>query len=645
MYRATRLTWGDIVAIRVFPAPRRTLIWRTAEVDIQRLTGWRHPSVVNVREVVIADDVAHVVMDFAGGGSLTEVLTARGTHLSMLEAISIGEQTAAALAAGHSRGVVHRAVRAHNLLFDDDSRVKLADLGFGSLRDPHDTRLRSGVPTIRDIAPEVVDGQEPSEAADVYQFGAMLTHLTRDRPGSRPPNTRELRQASDRMRALFAACLTPSPRTRPTAVGLHDELSEIAVSLGQEPATTTTLPTRTAEPSAASVPVQTRATVGPLTAPSTDDRPATPTSTNHHPATRTSDRCALDRTRIANRRPTTGNRTATRARHPATRTSNRHANDGTHPTRRPATGDRTAASTYHHPATPTNHHPATPNRSRHHHHPDRDPNRSQHPPPPRHPNQPPTDQREDAPPEPPPANGKPPPPRPPRSRHKRNRRNRCRRASHPRPPRLRLWRRHHSRTRHPNPRPPTKTSNTRHRSHRLHLATSRGRRRYRASLLSRRDRRSRAGRRAPRRRSPPNRRQAEGCGRVPSPQQRSCSAWSRPVWERCSSPAAVRSPPTNHRQPPSPPRATPGPVAQSSSRQVRRSNNRRRRRARRRRPPRRQRARPSSRRPRAPRALCPPTPQRTRRPGRRRRPQRPAQPHRRCLPRPSSTASSSRKRR
>ena len=403
VYRATRLTWGDIVAIRVFPAPRRTLTWRTAEVDIQRLTGWRHPSVVNVREVVIADDVAHVVMDFAGGGSLTEVLTARGTHLSMLEAISIGEQTAAALAAGHSRGVVHRAVRAHNLLFDDDSRVKLADLGFGSLRDPHDTRLRSGVPTIRDIAPEVVDGQEPSEAADVYQFGAMLTHLTRDRPGSRPPNTKELRQASDRMRALFAACLTPSPRTRPTAVGLHDELTEIAISLGQEPATTTTLPTRTAEPSSAPVPVQARATVAPLlhpaptivppprpapsitpppepaidtpatepiiptrrpttdyrTAASTHHHPATRTaaSTHHHPATRhpatrTSNRHASDRTCHPTRRRTTDNRTAASTHHhPATRTSDRHTSDQTrHTNRRPQAGNRTAANTHHHPA-------------------------------------------------------------------------------------------------------------------------------------------------------------------------------------------------------------------------------------------------------------------------------------------------------
>ena len=92
---------------------------------------------------------------------------------------------------------------------------------------------------IRDIAPEVVDGDEPSEAADVYQFGAMLTHLMRERPGSRPPATPELRQASQRMRTLFTACLAPKPRNRPTAVGVHDELAEVAVSLGAEPAAAT----------------------------------------------------------------------------------------------------------------------------------------------------------------------------------------------------------------------------------------------------------------------------------------------------------------------------------------------------------------------------------------------------------------------
>jgi serine/threonine-protein kinase len=140
------------------------------------LTGLRHPNLVGVHDLVVEGETVAIVMDLIGGGDLRARLNAEKTLLPA-EVARIGAGVAAALAAVHQAGVVHRDVKPENVLMDG-TVPRLTDFGISRLATATDLGRRSLlVGTPQYLAPELGKGLEATPASDLYSLGILLYEL------------------------------------------------------------------------------------------------------------------------------------------------------------------------------------------------------------------------------------------------------------------------------------------------------------------------------------------------------------------------------------------------------------------------------------------------------------------------------------
>ncbi|WP_433273931.1 protein kinase domain-containing protein [Actinosynnema sp. CS-041913] len=138
----------------------------------------RHPNAVTVHDVVEDDGRPVIVMEYVPARTLAD----HGT-LPPERVRHIGAQIAAALAAAHRAGVVHRDVKPGNILLADDGTAKITD--FGIARAAGDvtvtrTGLLAGTPAF--LSPEAARGAQPGPAADVFSLGATLYAAVEGQP-------------------------------------------------------------------------------------------------------------------------------------------------------------------------------------------------------------------------------------------------------------------------------------------------------------------------------------------------------------------------------------------------------------------------------------------------------------------------------
>ena len=143
-----------------------------------RLARVRHPNVVTVHGAEWIDGRAGLWMEYVDGQTLEAELRARGPFPPE-EVAAIGADLAGALDAVHSAGLVHRDVKAQNVMREASGRVVLTDFGAG-----RDLPAVDGVGGLEVagtplyLAPEVLSGQPASAASDVYGLGVLLYHLS-----------------------------------------------------------------------------------------------------------------------------------------------------------------------------------------------------------------------------------------------------------------------------------------------------------------------------------------------------------------------------------------------------------------------------------------------------------------------------------
>ena len=152
-----------------------------ADVAIQRLmrearitARLHHPNAVQVYDIVDDDGQPSLVMQYVPSTSLQDIIRDRGP-LPPAEVARIGTQVAAALAAAHRAGIVHRDIKPGNVLIADDGTAKITDFGISHAFDDvtlTSTGMVTGTPAY--LAPEVARGAQSSYASDVYSLGSTL---------------------------------------------------------------------------------------------------------------------------------------------------------------------------------------------------------------------------------------------------------------------------------------------------------------------------------------------------------------------------------------------------------------------------------------------------------------------------------------
>jgi serine/threonine protein kinase/Tol biopolymer transport system component len=144
--------------------------------EARLLARVRHPNVVTVYD---ADEIGGHVglwMEFVRGHNLEQILQER-QRLVEHEATEIGIEVCRAMAAVHGAGLLHRDMKAQNVMRADDGRIVLMDFGTGREAEVPPTEAADAAGTPLYVAPEVLAGAPASVEADVYSFGVLLFHL------------------------------------------------------------------------------------------------------------------------------------------------------------------------------------------------------------------------------------------------------------------------------------------------------------------------------------------------------------------------------------------------------------------------------------------------------------------------------------
>src|SRR5258706_2398389 len=158
--------------------------------EAEAMGAIEHPSIVRVLDYGASADGPYIVMELVGGGTLWDLMRARG-HLDQYVAAQIAAAIADGLEAAHVRGVLHRDLKPDNVLLDGEGRPKIADFGMARLAAAAAiTRTGELLGTPQYLAPEQMSGDIVDERADVYALGVILYEmLTGARPtGGRTPS-------------------------------------------------------------------------------------------------------------------------------------------------------------------------------------------------------------------------------------------------------------------------------------------------------------------------------------------------------------------------------------------------------------------------------------------------------------------------
>jgi hypothetical protein len=248
------------------------LLKREAETRVQpadllhearKLARVRHSNVVTVHGADRHNGRVGFWMDFVDGETLA-ARVAKG-RLSAGEATSIGQEVCQALAAVHRASIIHRDVKAQNVMrAHDGGRIILMDFGAGQfVDDPSLGKRAQGTPLY--LAPEVLRGEDATVRSDIYAVGILLYHLVTGRfpvDGASPRELNDAHQRGLRRRlrderpdlpdsfiAIVERAIDPSPARRYASAG------EMEAKLAGEPPTREVIvpPVRPSPPAAPSI--------------------------------------------------------------------------------------------------------------------------------------------------------------------------------------------------------------------------------------------------------------------------------------------------------------------------------------------------------------------------------------------------------
>src|SRR5262245_31789628 len=140
--------------------------------EARRLARVRHAHVVQVYGADRRDNRVGLWMELVRGESLEHVLRSRGPF-GAREAALVGLDLCAALAAVHGAGLLHRDIKAQNVMRENGGRIVLMDFGTGE--ELSGTNRLIGTPLY--LAPEIFRGQKASVQSDLYSVGVLLFYL------------------------------------------------------------------------------------------------------------------------------------------------------------------------------------------------------------------------------------------------------------------------------------------------------------------------------------------------------------------------------------------------------------------------------------------------------------------------------------
>ncbi|HYH84338.1 MAG TPA: tetratricopeptide repeat protein [Pyrinomonadaceae bacterium] len=186
VYKAVDERLGRTVVIKVLSPEltAREVNLKRFEREAQLASSLDHPNICTIYGLHESDDGLHfIAMQYIEGKNVRQLVN--GRPLSIESALSIAYQVSDALTAAHAKGVIHRDIKAGNVMVTAAGLAKVLDFGLAKLLDEggkkggdvHLTEL--GVPygTATYAAPEQATGQKVDHRADIFSTGVLLYEM------------------------------------------------------------------------------------------------------------------------------------------------------------------------------------------------------------------------------------------------------------------------------------------------------------------------------------------------------------------------------------------------------------------------------------------------------------------------------------
>eukprot|EP01098_Paradermamoeba_levis_P011491 TRINITY_DN4931_c0_g1_i6.p1 TRINITY_DN4931_c0_g1~~TRINITY_DN4931_c0_g1_i6.p1 ORF type:complete len:486 (+),score=143.56 TRINITY_DN4931_c0_g1_i6:131-1588(+) len=213
---------GKKVAIKKMALNSDSLKLLATEINIMRTS--HHANIVDYFESYIVGDQLWVVMEFMGGGCLTEVLE-QFEHVKMNERqiALVCLETLKALVYVHSLHRIHRDIKSDNILVNEIGEIKVADFGYAAQLTKKQQKRNTVVGTPYWMAPELIRGHDYDTKVDIWSLGIMVMEMIEGEPPYMEfpplralflittrgiPDLKEPQKWSPELRNFVSSCLT-----------------------------------------------------------------------------------------------------------------------------------------------------------------------------------------------------------------------------------------------------------------------------------------------------------------------------------------------------------------------------------------------------------------------------------------------------
>jgi serine/threonine protein kinase len=189
VYKALDTKLNRTAVIKVLPPEltQKTANFKRFEREAQLCSQLDHPNICTIYDFNEDNGTYYIAMQYIDGKNVRQLVS--GRPLELKSALSIAIQVADALAYAHSKNIIHRDIKAGNVMVTDSGQAKILDFGLAKLLEDEHSDIPEGVDrseitelgipygTATYAAPEQARGERADERSDIFSTGILLYEM------------------------------------------------------------------------------------------------------------------------------------------------------------------------------------------------------------------------------------------------------------------------------------------------------------------------------------------------------------------------------------------------------------------------------------------------------------------------------------